>query len=89
MVHITHILLFFLPLIMAHSLPELPYPKDALSPHISEETIEYHYGRHHAGYVTKLNGIVAGTPLADLVSIYFILFLFLSNILRFTSFAFS
>ncbi|HET6612506.1 MAG TPA: Fe-Mn family superoxide dismutase [Kofleriaceae bacterium] len=47
---------------MAFSLPELPYAKDALAPVISAETIEYHYGKHHQGYVNKLNGMVPGTP---------------------------
>lgn len=47
---------------MSHTLPELPYPKDALAPHISQETLEFHYGKHHAGYFTKLNGFVKGTP---------------------------
>lgn len=42
-------------------LPPLPWEKDALQPHISKETVEYHYGKHHAGYVTKLNGMVPGT----------------------------
>ncbi len=46
---------------MAFELPELPYAKDALAPHISEETLEYHYGKHHQTYVTKLNGLVPGT----------------------------
>jgi len=46
---------------MAYELPELPYAKDALEPHISKETIEYHYGKHHAGYVKNLNGLVPGT----------------------------
>ena len=46
---------------MAFELPELPYPKDALAPHISVETIEYHYGKHHNTYVVKLNGLVEGT----------------------------
>lgn len=50
---------------MAFSLPELPYSKDALAPHISVETIEYHYGKHHQAYVTKLNAAVEGTPDAD------------------------
>jgi Fe-Mn family superoxide dismutase len=45
----------------AHVLPELPYAKDALEPHISAETLEYHYGKHHATYVDKLNGLVPGT----------------------------
>jgi len=46
---------------MAIELPPLPYAKDALAPHISTETIEYHYGKHHQTYVTKLNGMIAGT----------------------------
>ncbi|MCB1646502.1 MAG: superoxide dismutase [Fe] [Pseudomonadales bacterium] len=50
---------------MAFELPELPYAKDALAPHISEETLEFHYGKHHATYVTKLNGLVEGTDLAN------------------------
>ena len=44
-----------------HELPELPYAKDALEPHISVETPEYHYGKHHAGYLTKLNDMIAGS----------------------------
>ena len=40
---------------MAHTLPELPYAKNALVPHISEETFEYHYGKHHQAYVTGAN----------------------------------
>ncbi len=44
-----------------HTLPDLPYPKDALEPHISAETIEYHHGKHHASYVEKLNKQVTGT----------------------------
>lgn len=50
---------------MAHKLPELPYSNDALTPHISAETLEYHYGKHHAAYVTKLNGFVEGTDLEN------------------------
>ena len=46
---------------MTHVLPELPYAKDALEPHISAETLEFHYGKHHATYVDKLNGMIAGT----------------------------
>lgn len=46
---------------MAFELPPLPYAKDALAPHISEETLEYHYGKHHKTYVDKLNGLVPGT----------------------------
>jgi Fe-Mn family superoxide dismutase len=44
-----------------HELPELPYPKNALEPHISAETLEYHYGKHHATYVTNLNKLISGT----------------------------
>lgn len=46
---------------MSISLPELPYAKDALAPHISQETLEYHYGKHHQAYVTKLNDGIKGT----------------------------
>lgn len=46
---------------MTHVLPELPYAKNALEPHISAETLEFHYGKHHATYVDKLNGMIAGT----------------------------
>ncbi len=46
---------------MAFELPDLPYAKDALAPHISEETLEYHYGKHHQTYVTNLNNLVPGT----------------------------
>lgn len=44
----------------AFILPELPYALDALAPHISKETLEFHYGKHHQTYVTKLNGLVEG-----------------------------
>lgn len=50
---------------MAFELPPLPYAKDALAPHISEETLEYHYGKHHQTYVTNLNKMVEGTEFAD------------------------
>jgi superoxide dismutase, Fe-Mn family len=46
---------------MAFELPELPYAKNALAPHISEETLDFHYGKHHQTYVDKLNGLVPGT----------------------------
>lgn len=46
---------------MEHTLPELPYAMDALAPHISKETLEYHYGKHHATYVNNLNNLVKGT----------------------------
>ena len=46
---------------MSFTLPELPYAMDALSPHISKETLEYHYGKHHKTYVEKLNTLVAGS----------------------------
>lgn len=50
---------------MAITLPELPYALNALEPHISQETLEFHYGKHHAGYVAKLNPMIEGTELAD------------------------
>jgi Fe-Mn family superoxide dismutase len=46
---------------MEHTLPQLPYPQDALAPHISKETLEYHYGKHHQTYVTNLNNLIKGT----------------------------
>lgn len=46
---------------MAFKLPELPYAKNALEPHISQETLEYHYGKHHQAYVDKLNSLIPGT----------------------------
>lgn len=52
---------------MEHQLPELPYAKDALVPYISAETIEYHYGKHHATYVTNLNKLIPGTEFENLV----------------------
>jgi len=57
---------------MVHQLPELPYAKAALEPHISAETLEFHYGKHHQTYVTNLNNLIPGTEfenmsLADIV----------------------
>ncbi len=57
---------------MTHTLPPLPYDKNALEPHISAETLEFHYGKHHQTYVTNLNNLIAGTefetsPLEDIV----------------------
>ena len=46
---------------MEHTLPALPYAMDALVPHISRETFEYHYGKHHQAYVTNLNNLIKGT----------------------------
>lgn len=46
---------------MEHTLPQLPYAHDALAPHISKETIEFHYGKHHQTYVTNLNNLIKGT----------------------------
>ena len=51
---------------MAFTLPPLPYAMDALAPHISQETLEYHYGKHHQAYVTNLNKAIEGTDLASL-----------------------
>jgi Fe-Mn family superoxide dismutase len=50
---------------MAFTLPELPYPKDALVPHISAETLDYHHGKHHNAYVTNLNKLLEGKPEAS------------------------
>jgi superoxide dismutase, Fe-Mn family len=50
---------------MAHTLPDLPYAMNALEPHISKETLEFHYGKHHRTYVDKLNGLIEGTEFAD------------------------
>ena len=46
---------------MEHKLPPLPYAMDALQPHISKETLEFHYGKHHQAYVTNLNNLIKGT----------------------------
>ncbi len=51
---------------MEHKLPELPYALNALAPHISKETLEYHYGKHHATYVANLNRLIVGTEFASL-----------------------
>jgi len=50
---------------MTIELPPLPYADDALSPHISDRTISFHYGKHHAAYVNNLNGLIDGTELAE------------------------
>ena len=50
---------------MAFTLPPLPYDKNALAPHISAETLDYHHGKHHQAYVTKLNELLAGKPEAE------------------------
>jgi len=57
---------------MAFELPPLPYEKNALEPHISAETLEFHHDKHHAAYVTNLNKLIAGTefegmPLEEIV----------------------
>jgi Fe-Mn family superoxide dismutase len=57
---------------MEHKQPELPYAQDALAPHISAETLEYHYGKHHKAYVDNLNKLIPGTefenmPLEDII----------------------
>ena len=56
---------------MEHTLPALPYAKTALAPHISEETFDFHYSKHHQTYVTNLNNLIKGTEFenADLESI--------------------
>jgi len=49
-----------------HTLPTLPYAVDALAPHMSKETFEFHYGKHHQAYVTNLNNLIKGTELENL-----------------------
>jgi len=51
---------------MEHVLPPLPYAMDALTPHISKETFEFHYGKHHQAYVTNLNNLIKGTEVENL-----------------------
>lgn len=51
---------------MTFSLPELPFAMDALAPHISQETIEYHYGKHHQAYVNNLNKLIADSDFATM-----------------------
>ncbi|MDP2718872.1 MAG: Fe-Mn family superoxide dismutase [Dehalococcoidia bacterium] len=51
---------------MEHKLPKLPFAKDALAPHISAETIEYHYGKHHKTYVDNINRLIAGTEFENM-----------------------
>lgn len=51
---------------MEHKLPELPFVKSALEPHISAETLEFHHGKHHAAYVNNLNNLIRGTEFEDM-----------------------
>lgn len=51
---------------MEHTLPALPYELNALEPHISKETLEFHHGKHHQTYVTNLNNLIKGTEFAEL-----------------------
>jgi Fe-Mn family superoxide dismutase len=51
---------------MEHTLPALPYELNALEPHISKETLEYHYGKHHQTYVTNLNNLIKDSAFADM-----------------------
>ena len=51
---------------MAFKLPKLPYAKNALAPYLSEETLEYHHGKHHAAYVKKLNELIANTKFVNM-----------------------
>ena len=50
---------------MTIALPDLPYARNALAPHISEQTLDFHYGKHHQAYVTNLNKLIEGGPLSD------------------------
>ena len=51
---------------MEHTLPARPYAKTALAPHISEETLDFHYGKHHQTYATNLNNLIKGTEFESL-----------------------
>ncbi|MFH1988683.1 MAG: Fe-Mn family superoxide dismutase [Pseudomonadota bacterium] len=51
---------------MEHQLPALPFAKDALAPHMSAETFDYHYSKHHQAYVTNLNHLIKGTEYENL-----------------------
>ena len=51
---------------MEHKLPPLPYAMDALAPHLSQETLEYHYGKHHKAYVDNLNNLQKGTEFENM-----------------------
>ncbi|MBW3567325.1 MAG: superoxide dismutase [Fe], partial [Proteobacteria bacterium] len=51
---------------MKHELPELPYAMDALAPHVSKETLEFHYGKHHKAYIDKTNALIEGTEFEDM-----------------------
>ena len=51
---------------MEHKLPDLPFAKEALAPHISVETLDYHYGKHHKAYVDNLNKLIPGTEFENL-----------------------
>jgi superoxide dismutase, Fe-Mn family len=51
---------------MEHKLPALPWPKDSLAPHITPETLDFHHGKHHNAYVTKLNELIPGTEFAEM-----------------------
>lgn len=53
-------------MIMTHSLPTLPYEMEALAPHMSRETFEYHYGKHLKTYIDNLNNLIVGTPFAEM-----------------------
>lgn len=51
---------------MKHELPPLPYAKDALAQVLSEETLNYHYGKHERAYIDNVNKLIEGTPFADM-----------------------
>ena len=51
---------------MEHKLPQLPYELDALSPHLTKETLEFHYGKHHQTYITNLNTQIKGTEFEEM-----------------------
>ena len=53
---------------MEHKLPPLPYAVDGLQPHISKETLEFHYGKHHQAYAANLNNLIKGTEFENRAS---------------------
>lgn len=65
-VTLNNLYLCHLEIVMAFTLPQLPYALDALAPYISKETLEYHYGKHHNTYVVNLNKLTADTPFSSM-----------------------
>ena len=72
---------------MAHELPPLPYPKDALEPHVDAATMEIHHGKHHNAYVTNLNKAIAGNAALEAKSIDAIAGIHIARTLTYLKFA--